>query len=61
MSLKEYIVCLFVCAIANIANIQIIKTHFLFLGYFSSGENCVWSLWFLFITESLDTSGKILL
>ena len=54
--------CLFVCVIADSEYMNIKLVVFLesIWSLFSSGPNCVWSLWLLFITESfsLDTSGK---
>ena len=49
-------VCLFVCVIAD-NNKPILLLTIILL----SGEKCIWSLWFLFITESfsLDTFGKV--
>ena len=60
ISLKEYIVCLLVCVMADSEYTDKSKTIFLLLNFFFYEENCVWFLWFLFITDSfiLDTSGK---
>ena len=61
ISLKEYIVSLLVCVMADSEYTDKSKTIFLLLiFFFFYEENCVWFLWFLFITDSfiLDTSGK---